>query len=121
MDARFIAVLDTALESPLGQISIIPMLAWMARHAPPHLKATFFAVMLSFTNLAWSASNLGTKYMNQIFAVTREVVDPDSGAILVEADYGEVGWLLITVAVITVLAPLLAVAIVQRSKLRTLQ
>jgi hypothetical protein len=28
VDARFIAVIDTALESPLGQVAMIPMLAW---------------------------------------------------------------------------------------------
>ena len=58
VDARFIAIIDTAMESPLGQIAMIPMLAWIARNAPADLKATFFAVMASFTNLALSASSL---------------------------------------------------------------
>lgn len=121
VDARFIAVLDTAIESPLAQIAMIPMLAWIARNAPAHLKATFFAVMASFTNLALSASSLGTKYINEIFLVTREVRDRISGAIDVAADYGELGWLLITVAIVGVALPLLAIAIVQRSPLRTQQ
>ncbi|MDN5752787.1 MAG: hypothetical protein L0H15_05830, partial [Nitrosospira sp.] len=69
VDARFIALIDTALESPLGQIATIPMLAWIANSAPENLKATFFAVMASFTNLALSASQLGTKYLNQAFEV----------------------------------------------------
>ena len=64
VDARFIAIVDTAIESPLGQIAMIPMLAWIARSAPAHLKATFVAVFASFTNLALSASSLGTKYLN---------------------------------------------------------
>src|SRR5690606_25370671 len=64
VDARFIAIMDTALESPLGQIAMIPMLAWIAKNAPANLKATFFAVMASFTNLALSASSLLTKYVN---------------------------------------------------------
>ena len=119
VDARFIAILDTAIESPLAQIAMIPMLAWIAKNAPPHLKATFFAVMASFTNLALSASSLGTKYLNEIFIVMREVTDPVSGAITTAADYSELGWLLITVAVITVVLPLLAVAVIQRSRLRT--
>ena len=75
VDARFIAIIDTAIESPLAQISMIPMLAWIARNAPARLKATFFAVVASFTNLALSASSLGTKYLNQMFTVTREVKD----------------------------------------------
>ncbi len=119
VDARFIAIIDTALESPLGQVAMIPMLAWIARNAPAHLKATFFAVMASFTNLALSASSLLTKYLNQAFTVTREVRDRATGRIEVAADYGELGWLLITVAVLTVTLPLAAIVLVQRSRLRT--
>ncbi len=121
VDARFIAILDTALESPLSQISMIPMLAWIAKNAPAHLKATFFAVMASFTNLALSASSLATRYVNEIFLVTREVRDRVTGVIEVAADYSELGWLLITVALITVLVPLGAIMLVQRSPLRTQQ
>lgn len=119
VDARFIAVLDTAVESPLTQIAMIPMLAWIARNAPVALKATFFAVMASFTNLALSASRLGEKYLNQIFTVTREVRDADTGVIATAANYAELGMLLITVAVLTVGIPLLVVWMVQRSPLRT--
>ena len=121
VDARFIAILDTAIESPLGQISMIPLLAWIAKNAPAHLKATFFAVMASFTNLALSASSLLTKYLNQIFFVAREVRDRLSGAIETAANYGDLGWLLITAALISVLAPLITILIVQNSKLRTHQ
>lgn len=119
VDARFIAIMDTALESPLGQISMIPLLAWIARSAPAHLKATFFAVMASFANLALAAGSLGTKYLNQIFVVTREV--RAGGGVTVPADYSELGWLLITAAALTVLLPLLTVAVVQASPLRTRQ
>jgi hypothetical protein len=121
VDARFIALIDTALESPLAQVSMIPMLAWIAKNAPGHLKATFFAVMASFTNLALSASSLATKYLNQIFAVTREVRDPITGSVEVGADYGELGWLLITAAAASVALPLATVIVVQRSPLRTQQ
>ena len=95
VDARFIALIDTALESPLGQISMIPMLAWIANSAPANLKATFFAVMASFTNLALSFSQLGTKYLNEIYVVTREIKDAASGAIQPPADYRQLGSLLI--------------------------
>ena len=91
VDARFIALIDTALESPLGQISMIPMLAWIANSAPANLKATFFAVMASFTNLALSLSQLGTKYMNEIYVVSREVRDQASGVIQTPADYSQLG------------------------------
>jgi hypothetical protein len=121
VDARFIAIMDTALESPLGQIAMIPLLAWIARNAPANLKATFFAVMASFTNLALSAGSLLTRYLNQIFVVTRDVRDPATGAIEVAADYSELGWLLMSVAMIGVAMPLAAIAMVQNSRLRTEQ
>lgn len=119
VDARFIAILDTAVESPLGQVAVIPMLAWIARNAPGHLKATFFAVMASFTNLALSASALLTKYLNQIYEVTREVRDSATGAVEVGADYSQLGWLLLTVAGLTVALPLLTIFVVNRSPLRS--
>jgi len=121
VDARFIAILDTALESPLGQVAMIPMLAWIAKNAPPHLKATFFAVMASFVNLALSASSLGTKYLNEIYLVTREVRDRTTDVIKSVADYSELGTLMIVVAIISITAPLIMVVLIQRSALRTQQ
>jgi hypothetical protein len=118
VNARFIAIVDTALESPLGQVAMIPMLAWIAASAPSHLKATFFAVMASFTNLALSLSQLGTKYLNQGFTVTREVRDPVTGLVTVPADYSELGFLLIAVTAIGFLAPLLTIVLVQKTRLR---
>ena len=119
VDARFIAVIDTALESPLGQIAMIPMLAWIANSAPEKLKATFFAVMASFTNLALSASQLGTKYLNQIFTVTREVKEVETGGILIPADYGDLGTLLITVTIIGFVLPMLVVVMIKYTRLRS--
>jgi BT1 family len=118
VDARFIALVDTALESPLGQIAMVPMLAWIARSAPENLKATFFAVMASFTNLALSAAQLGTKYLNQLFTVTREVRDPATKAVKVAADYSQLGDLLITVTVIGLLLPLAAIVFVKLTRFR---
>lgn len=109
VDARFIALIDTALESPLGQISMIPMLVWIANSAPAHLKATFFAVMASFTNLALSLSQLGTKYLNDIYVVTRAVKDPASGAIQTPADYSQLGHLLIAQLALGLALPFAAI------------
>ena len=119
VDAHFIAIIDTTLESPLGQIAMIPMLAWIARNAPTDLKATFFAVMASFTNLALSASSLLTKYVNQLLVVTREVKDPATGVVQIPADYSRLGWLLILVATISVMLPLLTVFFIQKSRFRS--
>ena len=119
VDQRFIAVIDTALESPLGQIAMVPMLAWIANSAPSHLKATFFAVMASFSNLALSLSNLGTKYMNKIYIITREVKDPTTGAVSVPADYSQLGSLYITLILIGLILPLAAIVIAKALRWRS--
>ncbi len=118
VDARFIALVDTALESPLGQVAMIPMLAWIANSAPASLKATFFAVMASFTNLALSLSQLGTKYVNQYYTVTRAVRDHATGALTVPADYRQFGELLITVSVLGLILPLIAIVLVRLARLK---
>jgi len=119
VDARFIAVVDTALTSPLGQIAMIPMLAWIANSAPANLKATFFAVMASFTNLALSLAQLGTKYANRVFTVSREVRDSATGMVKVPADYSELGVLLIAVTLIGFVLPIAAVLLIRRTHLQS--
>jgi hypothetical protein len=119
VDARTIMIVDTTLESPLGQISMIPMLAWIANSAPANLKATYFAVMASFTNLALSLSQLGTKYLNEIFVVTREVKDGASGVLKVPADYSQLGDLLIIQVVLGLALPFAAILFVRLTRLRS--
>lgn len=118
VDARFIAIVNTALESPLGQIAMIPMLAWIANSAPSNLKATFFAVMASFTNLALAFSQLGTKYVNQIFIVTREVRDPITDILQIPADYSQLGELIITVTLLGFILPFAAILLVRAARLK---
>ncbi len=118
VDARFIAVVNTALESPLGQIAMIPMLAWIAHSAPSNLKATFFAVMASFTNLALALSQLGTKYLNQVYTVTREVTDPVSGAMLVPEDYSQLGELIGVSIILGLALPFAAILLVRMCRMK---
>jgi hypothetical protein len=97
--ARTIAIIDTMADSPMGQVSMIPMLAWIAREAPSEQKATYFAVMAAFTNLALSASSLGTNYLNEIFVIER-------------GQYGELGHLMITATIIGLVLPVATVILV---------
>lgn len=97
--ARTIAIIDTMADSPLGQVVMVPMLAWIAREAPADQKATYFAVLAAFTNLALSASNLLTNYYNRIFNVER-------------GDYSELGILMIAVMITGLLLPVLTVIFV---------
>ena len=73
--ARGIALIDAAAQSPLVQVSMIPLLTLTAIYAPPAQRATWFALMASFMNLALVAGQLQTKYLNQIFAVNRGAYD----------------------------------------------
>ena len=118
VDARFIVIVNTALESPLGQIAMIPMLAWIANSAPRNLKATYFAIMASFTNLALSASQLGTRYLNQALVVTREVKDAATGAVQVPADYSQLGELLVVQLLVGLALPFAAILVVRVCGLR---
>ena len=119
VDAHFIALVDTALESPLGQIAMIPMLAWIANSAPANLKATYFAVMASFTNLALSLSQLGTKYLNEVFVVTREVRDRANHVVQIPADYSQLGDLLVVQVFIGLALPFMAIILARLSKFRS--
>ncbi len=101
--ARTIAIIDTMADSPLGQVAMIPMLAWIAKEAPRDKKATYFAVMAAFTNLALSASNLGTKYLNKIFIIER-------------GQYGELGMMMITVMALGLVVPIMTVIIFNPAK-----
>jgi hypothetical protein len=94
--ARTIALVDTMADSPLGQVAMIPMLAWIAKEAPRHQKATYFAVMAAFTNLALSASQLGTNYLNRLFVIER-------------GRYDELGLLMIVTTALGLVLPVLAV------------
>jgi hypothetical protein len=111
VDARFIAVIDTALESPLSQIAMIPLLTWIAQSA-------YFAVMTSFANLALSASQLMTKYMNQIFVINREIKD-SAGLVLTPSSYGELSHLLIFTMTLGLLMPIIGVVLVKMMRLKS--
>jgi hypothetical protein len=99
---RAFAFIDTTISAPLGQLSMVPMLALIAKTAPEGAEATMFAIMASLMNLALSASELFTRYLNTAFAVT-------------QGDYANLGRLLIAVAVIG-LVPLLALPLLIREE-----
>jgi hypothetical protein len=69
--ARTIAIIDTAASSPFAQLSMIPLLTLCAIYAPKGHRATWFALMASLMNLALVAGALQTKYLNEIYVVSR--------------------------------------------------
>ncbi len=94
ISARTLAFIDTTISAPLAQLTMVPMLILIAKSAPPGGEATMFAVMASLMNLALSASQLFTQYLNELFQVTQQ-------------DYSNLGRLMIAVLVIGLL-PVLA-------------
>ncbi|MBI3069599.1 MAG: hypothetical protein HYY79_12165, partial [Betaproteobacteria bacterium] len=100
VSARTLAFIDTTISAPLAQLLMVPMLILIARSAPPGAEATMFAIMASWMNLALSASELFTQYLNDVFQVT-------------QADYSNLGQLMITVTVIGLL-PLVALPLLRR-------
>lgn len=102
VSARTLAFIDTTISAPLAQLTMVPMLVLIAKTAPPGGEATMFAIMASLMNLALSASQLFTQYLNTAFAVTQQ-------------DYSNLGRLMISVGVIGLL-PLLALPLLWKQE-----
>ena len=81
---------------------MVPMLILIARSAPPGAEATLFAIMASLMNLALSASQLFTEYLNELFRITQH-------------DFSNLGMLMITVTIIGFL-PVLALPVLRRTE-----
>jgi hypothetical protein len=75
--------------------------------------------MASFTNLALSLSQLGTKYMNEIYVVSREVRDQASGVIQTPADYNQLGSLLIVQLVLGLALPFAAIVFAKVTRFKS--
>jgi len=102
ISARSLALIDTTISAPLNQLAMVPMLVLIAKTAPAGGEATMFAIMASLMNLALSASQLFTRYLNEAFAVTQH-------------DYSNLGRLMITIGAIG-LVPLLALPLLWRQE-----
>ncbi len=106
--ARAIALIDTVAVSPFGQLAMVPMLVWIAKEAPAKYKATYFALMASFSNLALSAGTLGTKYLNEFFIIVKPAYDK-TDTLVKPGVYEQLGPIVITVGVISLIAPLVTI------------
>ena len=103
--ARSIAVVDAAASSPFAQLSMVPLLTLTAYYAPPGHRATWFALMASLMNIALVASQLQTKYLNDIFVVGR-------------GEYAELGPLLIWAVALSFIIPVGAIALFGKRTVR---
>lgn len=107
VDARTVAIVDTAVASPFDYIAQVLMLTLVAIYAPEGNKGTWFALMASLMNIALSAGGLLSKYLNKIFVVTREI--HEGSTVLVPANYDDLGWLLWVVIVMGFVIPIVTI------------
>ncbi len=117
IDARTVALFDTALESPLDHFAMIPVLSVIAFYAPAGYRGTWFAIGSSLMNLALTAREIVTKYLNKMFVITREVVD-EAGNVLVNEDYDELGILMIVRLVLGLIVPVIVIVLLLRQSPR---
>lgn len=109
LDARTVALVDTALASPFDYIAGVLMLTLVAIYAPEGKKGTWFALMASLMNIAMSAGGLFTKYLNQAFEITREI--KENGVVVTQANYSELGTLLWVVIILGFVVPIVTILI----------
>jgi len=64
-------------------------------------------------------SQLGTKWLNQFYTITREVKDAATGAVKVAANYSDLGPLVITAIVLGFCVPFAAILITRTTRLRS--
>ena len=81
---------------------MIPLLTLTAYYAPPGQRATWFALMASLMNIALVASQLQTKYLNDIFVVGR-------------GEYAALGPLLIWAVALAFIIPVAAIVLFGKS------
>ena len=104
---KTVALIDTAISSPFAQLSMIPLLTLIAIYAPEGKRATWFALMASLMNLALTTGGIFTKYLNEIFPVSRKIVE--NGNIITPMDYSNLGILMIIVTILNVIIPLVTI------------
>ncbi len=107
IEARTVALVDTAISSPFDYIAQVLMLTLVAIYAPEGKKGTWFALMASLMNIALTAGGLLTKYLNKLFVVSREVIT--DGVITTPQDYSELGALLWTVIIVGFAIPIITI------------
>jgi len=107
LDARTVALVDTAIASPFDYIAGVLMLTLVAVYAPEGKKGTWFALMASLMNIALSAGGLLSKYINNIFVMSREI--KENGVVVTPANYDELGVVLWIVIIVGFVVPIVTI------------
>jgi hypothetical protein len=117
ISAQTISLVDNIVGAPLGMAIMLPALIQTATQAPREIQSTFMALSTSFMNFAWACGTVATKALNEVFPVAREIKDATSGLTLLPADYSHLGTLFITVTVIQLIVPLVAIGVIKAKRI----
>lgn len=71
LDPRHVVWLDSAMAGPLASLSMIPLGVLVAQNAPPQQRAVYTSLTASFMNIALVGGDVITKWLNEIFIVSR--------------------------------------------------
>ena len=100
VSAKSLVYVTTAMTSPIGPLSMIPLGILIAKYAPAAKRAMYFAVTASLMNVALQAGSLITKHLNEIFLVTRQ-------------DFSNLGQIMISVLLLSIVFPTLGALIIR--------
>ena len=103
IDAKSLIYVTTAMTSPIGGLSMIPLGILVAKYAPQAKKALYFSVTASFMNVALQAGSLITKYMNQELIVTR-------------VEFANLGTIMLCVLTLSIIFPILGILTIKKDK-----
>lgn len=101
VNPRTIMLLDTAGLAPLADLSMIVLGILIAQHAPRENTATYMAVTASFMNCALVGGDVISRYLNDIFTVTR-------------TDYSQLGQLMLVSFGVGTILSIIALIILRR-------
>lgn len=102
VNPRHIMLIDTALIAPLADLSMIPLGILIALNAPKEGRAMYMSLTASFMNMALVGSDLITKYLNQVYEVTR-------------TDFSQLGKLMLAAFAIGNILSIIGLLILRRS------
>jgi hypothetical protein len=103
VNAKTLILADTAMIGPMGQLSMIPLGVLIARNAPRQSRAVYIALTASLMNISLVAGDLITKFLNDIFIVTR-------------TDFSQLGYLMVTSLTLSTVLSIMGLVILRRSK-----
>jgi hypothetical protein len=100
---RHLVLIDTAAAVALSQLAMVPLGVIVANCAPENKRTVYLALTSSLMNLALVVGDLITKWLNEVFVVTR-------------TDFSQLGQLMIWSLAISTLLSLIGIGVLSKAK-----